>query len=173
MKAAIRAFYRRKPAYSYFSGVSDSRHEALVLAQRYPADFDGIIAGAPNNWAPLAGLAAPGSPPSTGTLRAGRSNRGELLALHAAVMAACADANGVIKDLRACTFDPASSAAPPAPIRRAVWPTMRSAWSATNIVGPWTSTPAACSTVGSLRLRTGLGQLAGHAGRGRRRARRH
>jgi hypothetical protein len=55
MQAMMRAFYGRKPAYSYFSGVSDGGHEALVLAQRYPTDFDGIIAGAPaNNWAPLA-----------------------------------------------------------------------------------------------------------------------
>ena len=36
----------------------------------------------------------------------------KLPALHAAVMAACADANGVIKDPRACSFDPASLRCP-------------------------------------------------------------
>ena len=108
-KALIRIFYGRKPAYSYFSGVSDGGHEALALAQRYPEDFDGIIAGAPaNNWAPLTlfelWLAA-----------SNRDSRGrqiltaeKLPALHAAVMAACADDHGVIVDPRACAFDPAS-----------------------------------------------------------------
>jgi Tannase and feruloyl esterase len=33
MQAMMRAFYGRKAAYSYFSGVSDGGHEALVLAQ--------------------------------------------------------------------------------------------------------------------------------------------
>jgi len=114
MKAAIRAFYGRKPAFSYFSGVSDGGHEALVLAQRYPGDFDGIIAGAPaNNWAPLAGLAA------SWVAAVNRNAEGKqiltaekLPALHAAVMAACADANGVIRDPRACAFDPASMRCP-------------------------------------------------------------
>ena len=38
-KALSHAFYGRDPAYSYFSGVSDGGHEALVLAQRYPRRF--------------------------------------------------------------------------------------------------------------------------------------
>jgi len=114
MKAAIRAFYGRKPAYSYFSGVSDGGHEALVLAQRYPADFDGVIAGAPaNNWAPLAGLVAPWVAAVNRNAEGKQILPAEKLpALHAAVMAACADANGVIRDPRACTFDPASMRCP-------------------------------------------------------------
>jgi Tannase and feruloyl esterase len=114
MNAVIRAFYGRKPTYSYFSGVSDGGHEALVLAQRYPADFDGIIAGAPaNNWAPLVGLVAPWVAAANRNALGGQILTAEKLpALHAAVMAACADENGVIKDPRACTFDPASMRCP-------------------------------------------------------------
>jgi hypothetical protein len=110
MKAIVRAYYGRRPAYSYFSGVSDGGHEALVLAQRYPADFDGIIAGAPaNNWAPLAGLVAPWVGAANLNAQGGQILTAEKLpALHAAVMAACADENGVIRDPRACAFDPAS-----------------------------------------------------------------
>src|SRR5690348_5950984 len=113
MKAVVRTFYGRKPAYSYFSGVSDGGHEALVLAQRYPTDFDGVIAGAPaNNWAPLTlfetWLAASNRNPEGGQILTAE----KLPALHAAVMAACADGNGVIRDPRACAFDPASMRCP-------------------------------------------------------------
>jgi Tannase and feruloyl esterase len=110
MKAIVRAFYGRKPAYSYFSGVSDGGHEALVLAQRFPADFDGIIAGAPaNNWAPLLGLFEPWVGAANRNAEGKQILTAEKLpALHAAVMAACADENGVIRDPRACGFDPAS-----------------------------------------------------------------
>ena len=110
MKALVRAYYGRKPGYSYFSGVSDGGHEALVLAQRYPADFDGIIAGAPaNNWAPLVGLVAPWVAAANLDPQGRQILTAEKLpALHAAVMAACADKNGVIEDPRACVFDPAS-----------------------------------------------------------------
>jgi hypothetical protein len=114
MKAIVRAYYGRRPTYSYFSGVSDGGHEALVLAQRYPADFDGIIAGAPaNNWAPLVGLVAPWVAAANQSAQGNQILSAEKLpALHAAVMAACADENGVIKDPRACTFDPASMRCP-------------------------------------------------------------
>jgi feruloyl esterase len=50
-KVILRAFYGAPPARAYFSGCSQGGHEALIEAQRYPADFDGIIAGDPaNNW---------------------------------------------------------------------------------------------------------------------------
>ena len=109
-KALAHAFYGRDPAYSYFSGVSDGGHEALVLAQRYPGDFNGIIAGAPaNNWAPLAGLFEPWLDAMNRNTEGKQILTAEKLpALHAAVMAACADAHGVIQDPRACAFDPAS-----------------------------------------------------------------
>jgi feruloyl esterase len=114
MKAIVGVYYGRKPAYSYFSGVSDGGHEALVLAQRYPADFDGIIAGAPaNNWAPLVGLVAPWVAAANLSAEGKQILTAEKLpALHAAVMAACADKTGVIEDPRACAFDPSSLRCP-------------------------------------------------------------
>ena len=109
-KALVRVFYGRDPAYSYFSGVSDGGHEALVLAQRYPEDFNGILAGAPaNNWAPLGGLFQPWAAAMNRNADGKQILSAEKLpALHAAVMAACADKHGVIQDPRACDFDPAS-----------------------------------------------------------------
>jgi feruloyl esterase len=50
-KAIIQAFYGAKPAHSYFNGCSGGGGEAMMEAQRYPRDYDGIIAGAPSsNW---------------------------------------------------------------------------------------------------------------------------
>lgn len=46
-KAITEYFYTKPPKYSYFSGCSTGGRQALVEAQRFPWDFDGIIAGAP------------------------------------------------------------------------------------------------------------------------------
>lgn len=46
-KAIIRAHYTAAPSRSYFNGCSNGGRQALMAAQRYPGDFDGIVAGAP------------------------------------------------------------------------------------------------------------------------------
>jgi tannase/feruloyl esterase len=48
-KAIIEAYESSGPAESYFDGCSDGGREALMEAQRYPRDFNGIIAGSPAN----------------------------------------------------------------------------------------------------------------------------
>lgn len=113
-KAIITTFYGQTPRFAYFNGCSDGGHEGLAEAQRYPDDFNGIIAGAPANiWAPLlaefevwdarANLDAQGQQILTAD---------KLPALHAAVLQACAGVDGLIDDPRTCHFDPASIQCP-------------------------------------------------------------
>jgi hypothetical protein len=54
-KALIRTYYGNDAAHSYFLGCSRGGGQAMMEAQRFPADFDGIVAGAPAfNWTGLA-----------------------------------------------------------------------------------------------------------------------
>ncbi|HEU5022103.1 MAG TPA: tannase/feruloyl esterase family alpha/beta hydrolase [Bryobacteraceae bacterium] len=109
-KAIIAAFYTRAPKYSYWTGCSAGGRSAMMEAQRYPDDFDGIVAGAPGlNWTGRATQAmwieqaahkdeASYIPPS------------KYPVVHEAVLAAC-DAkdgakDGVLEDPTRCKFDP-------------------------------------------------------------------
>jgi Tannase and feruloyl esterase len=114
-KAIIAAYYGRGPSYSYFDGCSDGGREALLEAQRYPHDFNGILAGAPEiiaselngevqAWNILTNMDASGHEILTAE---------KLPALHAAVDKACAGAQGYIVDPRTCDFNPASIQCPP------------------------------------------------------------
>ncbi len=48
---AVKAFYGKKQKYAYWDGFSTGGRQGYKLAQKYPADFDGILAGAPAfNW---------------------------------------------------------------------------------------------------------------------------
>jgi feruloyl esterase len=57
-KAVTQLFYPDKIQYSYFKGCSTGGREALMEAQRYPADYNGIVSGSPainwTSWAPAA-----------------------------------------------------------------------------------------------------------------------
>jgi hypothetical protein len=108
--AVMSAYYGHGPAHRYFDGCSTGGRQGLNLAQRFPADFDGILAGAPaNNLAPLALLNAWTATRNTDA--AGRQILGpdKLPALHAAVVKACGE---VIQDPRRCGFRPSSIACP-------------------------------------------------------------
>jgi len=103
-------FYAKAPSHSYFASCSDGGREALMEAQRYPADFDGILAGAPaNNWSHLLSSAVYGIQKlnSDGYIPASK-----IPAIHDAVLAACDKADGVADDIlndpRTCHFEPAS-----------------------------------------------------------------
>jgi feruloyl esterase len=107
-KSVISAFYGKAPRYSYWNGCSGGGREGLLQANRYPDEFDGIVAGDPatfkrNAWAMYLANAAFKNPedyipPSKYPM------------IHQAVLDTCDKLDGLqdglINDPRACHFDP-------------------------------------------------------------------
>jgi feruloyl esterase len=109
-KLIIRDYYGRLPRYSYFNGCSTGGHQALSEAQRFPGDYDGIVAGDPGNnrthliagflwsWEAIHKDAVQPLPAA------------KLPMITKAAMAACDAidglADGIIDDPRRCKFDP-------------------------------------------------------------------
>ena len=46
-RVLTKSFYKTPPKHSYFIGCSQGGHHALTEAERFPEDYDGIVAGAP------------------------------------------------------------------------------------------------------------------------------
>ena len=113
-QALTRAHYGRAPAHRYFVGGSKGGQEALMEAQRYPQDFDGIVANYPGLrgphlqaqmlWATQQMNRGPGA----------LLSEAKLVLLHDAAIAQCAGSDGGLKTdgfltyPPACRFDPAS-----------------------------------------------------------------
>ena len=111
-KLIARSYYGRFGAHFYFSACSTGGQQALAEAQRFPGDYDGIVAGAPGNnrvrlnigflWSWLA------------THKDGQETlpASKLPLIYNAVVAACDALDGVsdglLGDPRACRFDPAA-----------------------------------------------------------------
>jgi feruloyl esterase len=49
-KAIVAAFYGTAPAHNYYTGCSQGGQEGLMEAQRFPGDYDGLVAGDPDNF---------------------------------------------------------------------------------------------------------------------------
>jgi hypothetical protein len=111
-KASIKAFYGDNPRHSYFAGCSNGGRQALMEAQRFPEDFDGILAGAPANyWTHLLSSAVFDAQVTTSD-PASYIPTSKLPAIAHAVNEAC-DArdgvsDGIIDNPRQCHFDPAT-----------------------------------------------------------------
>jgi feruloyl esterase len=106
-KAITAAFYENAPRYSYFVGCSAGGKQAMKEVQMFPADYDGVVAGAPGlNWSGRALLSV-----WTGQATAQTPlPREKFTVLKTAALAAC-DANdgvkdGVIENPLQCKFDP-------------------------------------------------------------------
>jgi feruloyl esterase len=108
-KSFADAYYGEPPRYSYFISCSNGGRQGLMEAQRFPEDYDGVIAGAPAyNWTGLFTgfvwnaqvLSGPGAMISAA----------KTPGIAAAVLAECDGldglVDGLVSDPRACRFDP-------------------------------------------------------------------
>ena len=113
-KALATAYYQKEIARSYFTGCSRGGSQGLMAAQRYPEDFDAIVAGAPAfNWAPgLAALATQINQamyPDPNNLQEAVVGPKEQKLIESSYLAICDEQDGtkdgILNDPRQCKFD--------------------------------------------------------------------
>jgi feruloyl esterase len=103
-KRVVQAFYEQAPRHAYFSGCSTGGEQALMESQRYPDDYEGIVAGAAANnrtgvhmsilWNFVVSTKAP-------------IPKAKLASLNEAAVHTCGASDGIISNPPACHFDPA------------------------------------------------------------------
>ena len=121
-KQLIAQYYGKPAAYSYFSGCSTGGREGMILSQRYPTVFNGIISGDPAMRTGLSNLAIGQWIPITFNQIAPKDAAGKPIITQAisdadrklitdALLQKCdaldGVADGMISDPLACEFDPA------------------------------------------------------------------
>jgi feruloyl esterase len=107
-QAVVTAFYASAATHTYFSSCSDGGREALMEAQRFPQDYEGILAGAPAyNWVNLISRAADLGKRIL-SVPANNLPAAKIPALASAVLAACHthEPGPFLQDARACHFNP-------------------------------------------------------------------
>ena len=107
-KALANEYYARAPAHSYWDGCSTGGRQGMMSASKYPADFDGIMAGAPTlRWSDvmMKGLANDQALKAAPTL-----TQPKLANVFKAILAKCdakdGVADGLLSNPPACDFNP-------------------------------------------------------------------
>ena len=109
-KATVAALYGSQPRLSYFDGCSGGGRMSFMEAQRFPTDFDAIIAGAPGYNRTDVAFQTLGMMQATHATKESFIPPAKYPAIHRAALDAC-DANdglkdNLISDPSSCTFDP-------------------------------------------------------------------
>ena len=108
-KELVTRFYQRPAQHSYWQGCSTGGRQGLAEVQRYPGDYDGVIAGAPV-YSPLVYSNAMLRVQAFHARPDSNLRPEHVPLIHKAVMAACDMKDGVADDIltdpRACTWDP-------------------------------------------------------------------
>ena len=109
-KVILAAYYGAAPKHSYWNGCSTGGKQGLTEAQRFPRDYDGIIAGAPANFFSHLIVSGIWLAEATRENSAAYIPKEKLPLLHKAVLNAC-DAqdgvkDGVLENPKRCHFEP-------------------------------------------------------------------
>jgi feruloyl esterase len=113
-KELTSSYYGSPAAHAYYDGCSQSGHHGMMEVQRYPDDYDGVIAGAhTSEWTTNMSTQAWVAYQQFGHAGAGAIPKVSYSAVRAAILAKCDGkpgidhlVDGVLDDPRKCTFDP-------------------------------------------------------------------